>query len=166
MAAIAISPATRAIALFSADAMPALRSSASASTVAVSGATTIESPNAKISSAGSRSVQYSTVSSRRCIMTSPTVHTSGPTPMNSRGPYWSARRPKRAESRNITTVTGRVAAPAAVAEKPATPCRNSTSRKNRMLSPPYIANVSMFPNVKLWRRNSASGSIGWLARLS
>ena len=35
-----------------------------------------------------------------------------------------------------------------------------------MLSPPYIANVSMLPAAKLRRLNSFSGSIGWLARRS
>ena len=50
-------PATRAIALLTAEAIPALCSSASESTVAVSGATTIASPSAKITSAGISSVQ-------------------------------------------------------------------------------------------------------------
>ena len=56
-AAIAISPATRAIALLTAEAMPAFDSSASASTVAVSGATVIDRPSANSSSAGSSSVR-------------------------------------------------------------------------------------------------------------
>jgi hypothetical protein len=55
-AAIAIRPATRAIALLTADAMPAFDSSASASTVAVSGATVIDRPTEKTSSAGSSCV--------------------------------------------------------------------------------------------------------------
>ena len=53
--AIAMRLATRAIALFTPEAMPALLSSASASTVAVSGATVIDSPSANTSSPGSRS---------------------------------------------------------------------------------------------------------------
>ena len=57
MAATASSPATRAIALLMPDAMPAFDSSASASTVAVSGATVSESPSEKSSSAGRRSVK-------------------------------------------------------------------------------------------------------------
>ena len=56
MAATASRPATRAIALLIPEAMPALDSSASASTVAVSGATVADSPTEKTSSAGSRSV--------------------------------------------------------------------------------------------------------------
>ena len=52
IAAIASSPATRAIALLTPEAMPALCSSASASTVAVSGATVIDSPSREDSSAG------------------------------------------------------------------------------------------------------------------
>ena len=54
-AATATRPATRAIALFIPEAMPAFESSASASTVAVSGATVIDSPSPKSSSAGRRS---------------------------------------------------------------------------------------------------------------
>ncbi len=50
------SPATRATALLMPLAMPALLSSTSASTVAVSGATVIDSPTPKITSGGSRSV--------------------------------------------------------------------------------------------------------------
>ena len=53
----ASSPATRAIALLTPEAIPALCSSASASTVAVSGATVADSPSEKTSSAGSRSVK-------------------------------------------------------------------------------------------------------------
>ena len=56
-AAIAIRLATRAIALFTPDAIPALCSSASASTVAVSGATVIASPSAKTIRPGSRSAR-------------------------------------------------------------------------------------------------------------
>ena len=54
--AMATRPATRAIALFTPEATPALCSSASASTVAVSGATVIDSPSENTSSAGRRSV--------------------------------------------------------------------------------------------------------------
>ena len=54
-AAIASRPATRAIALLMPEAIPALDSSASASTVAVSGATVIASPSEKTSSPGSTS---------------------------------------------------------------------------------------------------------------
>ena len=56
-AATASSPAIRAIALFMPEAIPALRSSASASTAAVSGATVATSPAEKTISAGSSSVQ-------------------------------------------------------------------------------------------------------------
>ena len=56
-AAIAIRLATRAIALFTPEAMPALCSSASASTVAVSGATVMASPTEKITRPGSSSVR-------------------------------------------------------------------------------------------------------------
>ncbi len=57
MAAIASRPPMRAIALLTPEAMPAFDSSASDSTVAVSGATVHASPIEKISSAGSRSVK-------------------------------------------------------------------------------------------------------------
>jgi hypothetical protein len=56
-AATHIRVATRAIALLTAEAMPALCSSASASTVAVSGATVQDNPSEKTSSPGKRSVQ-------------------------------------------------------------------------------------------------------------
>ena len=56
-AAIVTSADTRAIALLTPEAIPALRSSASASTVAVSGATVIDSPSENSVSAGSRSVR-------------------------------------------------------------------------------------------------------------
>ena len=55
-AAIATSPATRAIALLTPDAIPALLSSASASTVMVSGATVIDRPRPNTSSPGSTSL--------------------------------------------------------------------------------------------------------------
>ncbi len=57
IAAVASRPATRAIALLTAEAIPALPSSASASTAAVSGATVIDSPSEKSSSGGSTSVR-------------------------------------------------------------------------------------------------------------
>ena len=56
-AAMAISPAIRAIALLTPDAIPALDSSASERTAAVSGATVHARPKEKTSSAGSRSVR-------------------------------------------------------------------------------------------------------------
>ena len=55
-AATPSSPAARAIALLTPEAMPAFSSSASASTVAVSGATVADSPSENTSSAGSSSV--------------------------------------------------------------------------------------------------------------
>ena len=57
MAATHSRPAIRAIALLMPEAMPALCSSASASTVMVSGATVATSPSEKISNAGNSSVQ-------------------------------------------------------------------------------------------------------------
>ena len=56
-AAIESRPAIRAVALLIPEAMPAWASSASASTVAVSGATVAASPTEKISSAGSSPVR-------------------------------------------------------------------------------------------------------------
>jgi hypothetical protein len=85
-AAIANRLAIRAIALFTPDAMPAFDSSASANTVAVSGATVAVSPNENTSNGGSRSVTKSTWAPSCSIMASPTAAVSGPRPMNSRGP--------------------------------------------------------------------------------
>ena len=58
MAAIARSPATRATALFTPDAIPACSSSTHASTAAVSGATVIDSPKPKISAPGNTLLAY------------------------------------------------------------------------------------------------------------
>ena len=86
-AAIATSPATRAIALLTPEAIPALLSSASASTVEVSGATVIDSPSPNTSRPGSRSVRYSTSASTRMSSSAmPHAAISGPTPMKKRGP--------------------------------------------------------------------------------
>lgn len=57
IAATATSSATRATALFTPDAVPALRSSTPASTAAVRGATVIDNPIEKTSRAGRSSVR-------------------------------------------------------------------------------------------------------------
>ena len=80
------SPAVRAMALLMPLAVPALPSSAAASTVAVSGATVIDSPTENTSSGGSRPLKYSTSASTVVISASPAAATSGPTPMKKRGP--------------------------------------------------------------------------------
>ena len=85
-AAVASRPATRAIALLTAEAIPALDSSAAASTVAVSGATVIDSPSEKTSSGGSTSATKSASASTRMNSRMPAAETSGPKPMNMRGP--------------------------------------------------------------------------------
>ena len=74
--------------------------------------------------------------------------------------------PNRIESRNITTVTGSEAVPAASALQPATCWRNSTRKKNSSPRPPYIEKVSTLPIAKLRLRKSASGSIGCSLRAS
>ena len=87
MTETAIRPATRAIALLMAEAMPASCSSASARMAAVSGATVIESPIEKTISGGSRSTTYDGVVSVRGISSRmPAAATSGPRPMKRRGP--------------------------------------------------------------------------------
>ena len=64
-------------------------------------------------------------------------------------------------------ITGtRFAAPAPVALKPATCCRNRTRKKPWSAIPPYMSSVSRFATLKLRWRNSASGSIGAGARRS
>lgn len=104
--------AIRATALLTADAMPASPWSASASTVAVRGATVSVSPNAKTSIPGSSSVKYEMCLPSRSSGSSPAAATSGPAPMKRRGLYRSASAPKRRESANVTSVTGSVASPA------------------------------------------------------
>ena len=59
--------------------------------------------------AASRSPTWASTRSSR---SSPAAATSGPTPMNSRGPKRSASAPARLESTNITSVVGSVASPA------------------------------------------------------
>ena len=115
IAAVASRLATRAIALLTAEAIPALPSSASASTAAVSGATVIDSPSEKISSGGSTSVRNVGSDESRESHRMPLAATSGPKPMSGRGPMRSASAPKRRDSRNITIELGTVASPASIA---------------------------------------------------
>ena len=85
-AAVASRPAVRAIALLTAEAMPASLSSASASTVAVSGATVTARPSEYSASEGTRSPMYDVDSSIRSISRKPPATRHGPTAMNQRGP--------------------------------------------------------------------------------
>jgi hypothetical protein len=104
-------PATRATALLIADAIPASASFTSAITVAVNGATVIESPTANTSSPGRRSRTYDVSSPTRNRSSTPIAASTGPPPMNHLGPSRSASAPKRRESTNITSVTGTVVKP-------------------------------------------------------
>ena len=79
------SPATRATALLTAEAIPAWLGSTPASTVAVSGATVIDRPSANTSSAGSRSVR-TTGGPNAQHQQHPGGAKSGPAPMKNRGP--------------------------------------------------------------------------------
>ena len=136
MIATASSPAARATALFTPDADPANRSGAASSTVAVSGETVsvIPAPNTII--AGSTSVSHDASGPTRSRSSSPHADTSGPMVIGSRGPMRPASAPTRAENRNMITVSGSSAVPAATGLKPATVCSCSTSTRNTTLSGP------------------------------
>ena len=85
--AIAISPAMRATALFTPDAMPASPGPASLSTVVVSGATVSESPTENPSSAGQEILRVRRrppAAARAGACDTPAI--SGPAVMNQRGP--------------------------------------------------------------------------------
>ena len=84
--AVASSPAVRATALLTADAMPASLSSASARTVAVSGETVAARPSEKSSMAGRTSVRKLVSWSKRSMSRNPPDTRNGPPAMNQRGP--------------------------------------------------------------------------------
>ena len=79
-------PATRATALLTADAIPASLSFASAITVAVSGATVIDSPSEKTSKPGSRSRTKEACMPMRRKRSTPPAPIRGPAAMKSLGP--------------------------------------------------------------------------------
>ena len=106
-------PATRATALLTPLAIPASLSPASASTVAVSGATIIERPSEKTSSGGRSSVQYEKPGPSRAIAAAaPAAAIERPDAHEERAARTASTAvPTRGESRNITTVIGSSARP-------------------------------------------------------
>src|SRR5215467_1336743 len=159
IAATNSSDAARATALLTPLATPACRTSAVASTVAVSGATTADKPSANTTTAGSTSVRYEVCSPMRVISTIPIETTTSPAVIGIRGPIFWASAPARADSSSIRSVTGTSDAPAAIGEYPATTCSVTTNRKNTTPIPPYTTNVTRLTAVNSFDANTSSGTI-------
>jgi hypothetical protein len=96
-------------------AIPANRSGAAASTVAVSGATVSVRPTPCSTEPGRISTAYGALPSTRTSQAVPAAMISGPAVMGRRGPMRWARAPARAENRVSSALIGSIAAPAAVA---------------------------------------------------
>ena len=129
-------PATRATALFTPLAMPASLSSASASTVAVSGATISDRPTEKTSERRQELrpvVEAGLQPDERAR--APPPRSSGPLPMKRRGPKRIDSRPTRGDRTNMTTVIGTSASPTSEPSSPASCCTKST-RKNVSVDSP------------------------------
>ena len=109
--------------------MPACRSGAAASTVAVSGATISASPRPKSVSGGSTWVQYDTPSPTPVSQRAPSAITIGPTVIGIRGPMRLPSSPPLPARKIMQIVMGSVPAPARRAPYPSTVCSCST-RKN------------------------------------
>ena len=109
--------------------MPANRSGAASSTVAVSGETVSVMPAPNTTIAGNTSVSHDAPGPTRSRSSSPHAATSGPTVIGIRGPIRPARRPTRAENSNMITVSGSSVVPAATGLNPATICSCSTQHE-------------------------------------
>src|SRR4051812_6181176 len=158
--ATASRPAARATSLLTAEATPIRCVGAAASTVEVSGATVIDRPRPKMSSAGSRSVANEVFSSMRINIAIPTAATNGPIVIGNRGPRLDAYLPIRDESSSITAVIGSNAEPAASGENPAVRCRTTGSRNNAPDNAAYTTSVARFAPVKFRDLNSDKGTSG------
>src|SRR5699024_12444213 len=96
-AATPINWAPRAKVLLTPEARPACRSGADANTVAVNGATVVDSPSATTTTPGSTPVTQGASGSNRDTSTRPTARSNGPTHNRGRGPIPQARSPERAD---------------------------------------------------------------------
>ena len=158
--ATASSPALRATALLTPDAAPACSVGAAASTVEVSGATSVVIPSPKTTTAGSTSVAYEASAPIRSMSSRPPAATSGPAVICSRGPIRSASAPDRADRASMISVNGSSEAPAASGLKPATTCSCRTSRNSTAPSAPYTTKVTMLATVNCRDRNRPVGTSG------
>src|SRR6516164_6082873 len=159
IAATNSSDPARATALLTPLATPACRTSAVASTVAVSGATTADKPSANTTTAGSTTVRYGVCSPMRVISTIPTVRTTSPAVIGIRRPIFCASAPARADSSSNRSVAGTSDTPAAIGEYPATTCSVTTNKKNTTPIPPYTTNVTRLTAVNSLDANTSSGTI-------
>jgi len=97
--------------------MPACRSGAAASTVAVNGATVKHMPRPNSETPGSTSTRYDvSLSTRTASSIAAADESNGPTVIGSRGPIRVASAPIRDDSRSSSTVIGISADPAASGE--------------------------------------------------
>src|SRR5260221_5171682 len=94
MAATASSPASRAAALLTADATPTWSCGTAASTADVRGATNIESPTPKTSTAAITQLTYVLTGRRRVNSTQPNPATNPAIPIGPGAPTRRARRPR------------------------------------------------------------------------
>src|SRR5579884_2729933 len=113
-AAIAISPAVRATALFTPDATPLFSVSTASNTVVVSGATNSVPPIPSSTAAGKYVVQYDPPIPGSANAANPSAAKSAPAVIGMRAPTCATRPPDQRESANISRTNGNIAAPAAV----------------------------------------------------
>src|SRR5690606_23264841 len=119
-AATASSVPLRATALFTPLAVPAYRSSALASTVEVSGATTADSPSPNTVTAGRTCNTYEEPGPIVLMSRNPAPATRMPIVIGPRGPCLLASSPADGDSSSIRPVTGSSADAAATGENPDT----------------------------------------------
>ena len=112
--ATAIRFATRDTALLIPDATPAWPESTAANAVAVTGATTSDSPKPNTTTAGSTALMYRSPGSMAAINSTPAAISNGPIVNGVRGPMRRASMPARADSSSIRPVIGNDANPAEV----------------------------------------------------
>ncbi|RYZ37935.1 MAG: FHA domain-containing protein, partial [Myxococcaceae bacterium] len=125
LSAMAMSPATREMALLMAEPMPACSLRMDPSTAAVSGATVAVSPSPNTRTPGSICVQKFNGEPTLSISRKPTPARHGPAAMNTRGPRRPASPPNTDDSSSMRSVVGISARPAVVARKPPTSWRKS-----------------------------------------
>src|SRR5436190_4939332 len=130
---------TREMALLIAEPRPEWRTGTDRIRAVVSGATMIMIPMPKITLPGRKSMKYESggtyvlglpgssfhgvlVAGTRAYQSTPRAMISGPTAMNTRGPYFAARLPNRGEKKIRNREPGIPAAPAAAAVYPSVPC--------------------------------------------
>src|ERR1700675_2831732 len=113
--AMASSPATRAMALLTPDAVPAYVSGTAERTAEVSGATVIASPTPNTTTPGRTAFREVVPGTTRAINANPTAAISGPAVMGNRGPVRCPSAPAHGAPIIMMIVIGSSARPAASA---------------------------------------------------